>query len=130
MINNKLVLHAIIFKKDMYKTANEALNKAIDMFPHEKIKGFVRETMDSFRVRVRPKTQFIKTDYVSKIINPDITIVMGKLHERALMPEQPKGLSLKEEPKARTSLQAVRALEPSRVHYIDFEKIRSKKLPK
>lgn len=101
MINNKLVLHAIIFKKNAYKTANEALNKAIDMFgAHEKIKGFVRETMDSFRVRVRPKTQFIKTDYVSKIINPDITIVMGKL---------------KEEPK---------------VHYIDFEKIRSKKLPK
>jgi len=93
MINNKLVLHAIIFKKDMYKTANEVLNKAIDMFPHESIKGFVRETIDSFRVRVRPKTQFIKTDYVSKIINPDITIVMGKL---------------KDEPK---------------IHLVDFEKL-------
>ena len=97
MINNKLVLHAIIFKKEFYKTANQALNKAIDMFPSEKIKGFVRETTESFRVRVRPKTQFISTDYVSKIINPDITIVMGKL---------------KEKPK---------------VHIIDFEKIRSNK---
>lgn len=96
MNNNKLVLHAVIFKKEFYKTANQALNKAIEMFPTEKIKGFVRETLDSFRVRVRPKTQFISTDYVSKIINPNITIVLGKL---------------KEEPK---------------IHIIDFEKIRSK----
>lgn len=122
MINNKLeklVLHAIIFKKDVYKTMNEALNKAIDMFPHEKIKGFVRETMDSFRVRVRPKTQFIKTDYVTKVINPDISLVFGKLKESEL--------EIENKPKTRTSLQAVRALEPSRVHLVDFEKIRKTK---
>lgn len=106
MNNNKLVLHAVIFKKEFYKTANQALNKAIEMFPSEKIKGFVRETLDSFRVRVRPKTQFISTDYVSKIINPNITIVLGKL---------------KEEPPA----SSVAGMQP-KVHIIDFEKIRSK----
>jgi hypothetical protein len=49
------------------------------MFPNEKIKGFVRETDSSFRVRVHPKTEFKKTSYVSKKINNDITIVLGKM---------------------------------------------------
>jgi hypothetical protein len=102
-------------KKEFYKTANQAINKAIELFhqnvlhsevrtsslnelfhqnvlhsevrtsslnelfPDEKIKGFVRETEEAWRVRVRPKTQFEKTSYVSKIINPFITLVFGKL---------------------------------------------------
>ena len=97
MNNNKLILHAVIMKKEFYKTANQAINKAIELFhqnvlhsevrtsslnelfPDEKIKGFVRETEEAWRVRVRPKTQFEKTSYVSKIINPFITLVFGKL---------------------------------------------------
>jgi hypothetical protein len=49
------------------------------MFPNEKLKGFVRETESSFRVRVRPKTKFDKTSYISKKIAPDITLVWGYL---------------------------------------------------
>lgn len=98
--NNKLILHAIIFKKDVYKTMNQALNKAIDMFPTENIKGFVHETLDSYRVRVRPKTEFDETQYISKIISPSITIVMGKLKDDK---------------------------NNSKIHYIDFEKIHKSK---
>jgi uncharacterized protein YyaL (SSP411 family) len=103
MNNNKLILHAIIMKKEFYKTANQALNKAIEMFPEEKIKGFVRETEESWRVRVRPKTQFEKTSYVSKIINPFITLVFGKLLDPVSNPPS------------------------STTHYVDFNKIQKYK---
>jgi hypothetical protein len=74
-----LVLHAIILHKPKFKTKEQSLNYALKHFPNENIKGFVRETENSFRVRVVPKTQFIKTSYVSKIINPNTTLVFGKL---------------------------------------------------
>lgn len=74
-----LILHAIVFHKPMYKSKKECLEKAIKMFPKEKIKGFVRETESSFRVRVRPKTLFKDTSYISKKLNDNITIVLGKL---------------------------------------------------
>jgi hypothetical protein len=74
-----LVLHAIILHKPKFKTKEQSLKYALKHFPNEKIKGFVRETDNSFRVRVVPKTQFIKTSYVSKIINPNTTLVFGKL---------------------------------------------------
>jgi hypothetical protein len=96
-----LVLHAIILHKPIrkgtkspqyrltqgqgpsrqpkFKSKEQSLLYALDHFPKEKIKGFVRETESSFRVRVVPKTKFIKTSYVSKVINPNMTIVLGKL---------------------------------------------------
>ena len=73
-----LILHAIVFHKPSYKSKAECLKKARSMFPHEIIKGFVRITNESFRVRVVPKTQFDKTSYISKKLTPDITIVLGK----------------------------------------------------
>lgn len=76
---NKLVLHAIIMHKPKYKSKEQAFKKADEMFPDEKLKGFVRETESSFRVRVRPKTKFDKTSYISKKITPDITLVWGYL---------------------------------------------------
>ena len=76
---SNLVLHAIIMHKPKYKSKDQSFKKADEMFPHEKLKGFVRETDSSFRVRVRPKTKFIKTSYVSKVISPDITLIFGKL---------------------------------------------------
>ena len=75
----KLILHAIIMHKPKYKTKEQAFNKADEMFPDEKLKGFTRETSTSFRVRVHPKTKFIKTSFVSKKITPDITLVFGYL---------------------------------------------------
>ena len=121
--NNKLILHAIIMKKEFYKTANQALNKAIEMFPDEKIKGFVRETEESFRVRVRPKTQFEKTSYVSKIINPFITLVFGKL----LGPWNGKAI-----PTRVISLEITGPVAnppTSTTHYVDFNKIQKYKKP-
>ena len=76
---NNLVLHAVIMHKPKYKSKEQAFKKADEMFPNEKLKGFVRETDSSFRVRVRPKTKFDKTSYVSKKITPDITLVWGYL---------------------------------------------------
>jgi len=76
---NKLVLHAVIMHKPKYKSKEQAFKKADEMFPNEKLKGFIRETESSFRVRVRPKTKFDKTSYISKKITPDITLVWGYL---------------------------------------------------
>jgi len=78
-MNNKLILHAIIMHKTRFQTKEQALNEAKHLFPNEHIKGFVRETGPSFRVRVWPKTIFDHTTFVSKKISPDITLVFGKL---------------------------------------------------
>jgi hypothetical protein len=74
-----LVLHAVIAHKPYYKTRDQALKQAYEMFPNEKSKSFVRETDSSFRVRIVPKTKFIKTEYVTKVINPNLSLVFGKL---------------------------------------------------
>ena len=75
----KLIIHAIIMHKPKYKTKEQAFNKANEMFPNEHLKGFIRETSTSFRVRVVPKTKFIHTSFISKKISPDITLVFGYL---------------------------------------------------
>jgi len=46
------ILHAIVFHKPKYKSKEEVLHLAREMFNHEKTKNFVRETDGSFRVRV------------------------------------------------------------------------------
>lgn len=74
-----LVLHAIILHKPEFKSKEQALEYARKHFSDENIKGFVRETSTSYRVRVVPKTKFIKTSYISKVINPYTTLVFGKL---------------------------------------------------
>ena len=61
------------------KTKEQALKKAHELFPNEKSKSFVRETDSSFRVRIVPKTQFIKTEYVTKVINPNLSLIFGNL---------------------------------------------------
>ena len=77
---DKLVLHAVIFHKSYkYNTKEICLKKAREMFPKETVKGFVRETENSFRVRVRPKTLFSSEGYVSHVINDDITLVFGRM---------------------------------------------------
>ena len=74
-----LVLHAVIAKKPAYKTKEQALKEAHHMFPEENQKTFVRETDSSFRIRIVPKTKFIKTEYVTKVVNPNLSLVFGKL---------------------------------------------------
>jgi hypothetical protein len=80
-----LVLHAILQSKKKYKSKQEALKDARQHFENQKIKGFVRETTNQYRVRVIPKTKFIKTEYVSKKISPDTTLVFGKLKGGAVI---------------------------------------------
>lgn len=78
MDKKSLVLHAIVFhKNDKINTKAKALGKARAMFKNESIKGFVRDSEPSLRVRVRPKTTFDKTSYVSKKLNNDVTIILG-----------------------------------------------------
>ena len=78
-MKNKLILHAIICHKPYFRSKEEALIYAQSHFPREHIKGFVRETGSSFRVRVCPKTIFDHTSFVSKVINDHVTLVFGKL---------------------------------------------------
>lgn len=82
-MNSNLVLHSIILKKPDFKTKEEAHNYAKTHFnEHLKNKKFIRETDKSFRVRVFPKQQFDKTTFVSKIINPQATLVFGTPNEK------------------------------------------------
>ena len=74
----KLILHAIVLHKPKFKTKEQSLKYSLDHFPNEKIKGFIRETDSSFRVRIHPKTLFKKTSFVSKVISPNVTLVFGK----------------------------------------------------
>lgn len=76
---SKLILHAIILKKPFLKSKKEAFDFAITHFPNENIKGFVRETNSSFRVRVVPKTKFDKTTFRTKKINEYLSLVFGTL---------------------------------------------------
>ena len=48
-----LVLHAIILHKPLVHSKEEALTYARKHFPKETIKGFVRDSGPSFRVRIR-----------------------------------------------------------------------------
>jgi hypothetical protein len=80
IIEDRLELHAIICHKgSQFKTREQALRWAKEHFKNEHIKTFVRETGQSFRVRVRPKTKFDSASYVSKQLSPEITLVWGKL---------------------------------------------------
>jgi hypothetical protein len=78
-MKDKLILHAIVMHKPKFKSKEQAFNKANEMFPNEKLKGFVRDSGPSFRVRAVPKTKFIHTSFISKKITPDITLVFGYL---------------------------------------------------
>jgi hypothetical protein len=81
-MSSNLILHAVILKKPKYKTKPQALKEAHHLFPSEKLKKFVRETDSSFRFRVHPKQHFNRETFVSKKLNPDITIVLGKPNEK------------------------------------------------
>jgi len=104
MNNNKLILHAVIMHKPHFKTPFQALSETHKMFPHESTKNYVRETPESFRVRIKPKQHFVETSFVSKVINPNITLVFGHLKDNT-SPIEPK------------------------THYIDFNKIQKYKKP-
>ena len=77
-MSDKLILHAIVCYKIYFKSKEQSLSYSKMHFPNEHIKGFVRETGSSFRVRVYPKTMFKKTSFVTKVINDHVSLVFGK----------------------------------------------------
>lgn len=69
-----LTLHAVIVKKPIDRS--EAMKKA-QKISRKRRKLFVRETGESYRFRIVPKTKF--SSFVSKPIDDNITLVLGTL---------------------------------------------------
>jgi len=72
-----LTLHAVIVKKPIDKS--EAMKKA-QKISRKRRKLFVRETGESYRFRIVPKTKF--SSFVSKPIDDNITLVLGTLKQK------------------------------------------------
>jgi hypothetical protein len=72
----KLYLHEVVVKKDI--GFPEAYRKAQEVI-RNKDKKFFRETEDSFRFRNIPKGHFDKTSFKSKVINENVTLIVGHL---------------------------------------------------
>ena len=51
------------------------------MFPCEHNIKFVRETENVWKFRFKPKHHFDKKSFVKKIINSDISLILGFLNE-------------------------------------------------
>ena len=71
----KYALHAVIISNTIPYPA--ALQSAKNITKKKKL--FMRATEESYRFRNIPKTQFIQSSFRSKVVNPDITLVFGKL---------------------------------------------------
>lgn len=76
--NEKWALHAVIFKKpyDIEKAKEE-----VKEFIKDGKKQFYRETVKSYRFRNIPKQKFIKSQFKTKKINKEISLVFGKLKD-------------------------------------------------
>jgi hypothetical protein len=70
-------LHAVVIDKNAY-TLEHATKIARDIIKNPK-RNFIRETTDSYRFRNIPKTKFPSKVFRSKVINPNITLVFGKM---------------------------------------------------
>ena len=73
---SKLYLHAIIFHKPY--SLKQAKQEAQKIMKSNK-KHYYRETLQSYRFRVIPKTKFIPKSYKTKVINSNISLIFGKL---------------------------------------------------
>lgn len=71
-------LHAIVFRKPITREKLEQDTRSI--LKKKKI-PFIRETEQSFRVRNIPKTKFISKSFRTKVVNPEISLIFGKLKE-------------------------------------------------
>ena len=73
---DRFKLHAVVIKKPISITA--AKKTAADIIK-DPSKRFYRETEGSYRFRNIPKTKFEKGTYKSKVINPNTTLVFGRI---------------------------------------------------
>ena len=71
-----LELHAVIVKKPISKEEAIKIGQSV---VKSKSKKFVRETSESFRFRNIPKQKFNPKSFKTKKINPQISMVFGKL---------------------------------------------------
>lgn len=71
-------LHAVIIKKPF--DLDEAKLIASNII-NNKNRKFYRETDNSYRFRNLPKQKFIASSFRTKIINPYLSLVFGKLKE-------------------------------------------------
>lgn len=71
-------LHAVIIKKpyDLDKA-----KEIVEEYIKDGKKHYYRETAKSYRFRNIPKTKFIKKSFRTKKINPNISLIFGKLKE-------------------------------------------------
>jgi hypothetical protein len=68
-------LHAVVVNKN--KGLEEAMTESKNFINDDR--NFYRETKSSFRFRNIPKQKFQKKSFRSKKINPDVTLIYGKL---------------------------------------------------
>jgi len=71
-------LHAVIISKEIPLERAKEIAPGIIKNPN---KTFYRETKDSYRFRAKPKQEFDPKSFRSKVINNDITLIMGNSFE-------------------------------------------------
>ena len=71
-----LTLQAVVVKKPI-TLANARL--LADGFIKKEHKGFYRETAESYRFRAIAKTKFDPNSFRTKVISPQVSLVIGKL---------------------------------------------------
>jgi ABC-type proline/glycine betaine transport system ATPase subunit len=70
-------LHVVIVHKPV--KIDEAIKLGQQFAPDAT--GYYRETESSYRFRNIPKTKFVKDSFRTKVINPRVSLVYGKLKE-------------------------------------------------
>jgi hypothetical protein len=76
-----LILYSIILSKSKYEKKEDTLKEIYKMFPCEHNIKFVRETENVWKFRFKPKHHFDNKSFVKKIINSDISLILGFLNE-------------------------------------------------
>ncbi len=73
-------INSIIINKKVCNSKEEARKIAKEIFPEElKNKKYIRETKQSYRVRITPKTKFDYSTFKTYKIKDGVSIVYGKL---------------------------------------------------
>jgi hypothetical protein len=69
-------IHAVVIKKNIGFSEAEKIARDIINNPKRR---FYRETSQSWRFRNIPKTKFVEKSYRTKVVNPNVSIIFGKL---------------------------------------------------
>ena len=69
-------IHAVVIKKNIEFPEAERIARNIINNPKRR---FYRETSQSWRFRNIPKTKFVEKSYRTKVVNPNVSIIFGKL---------------------------------------------------